>query len=55
MMGSAASGTSFLTQKYKGFSKFIKGKYFRMSFKFLSLKVISKAKSASGAAFQTLL
>ena len=50
-MGSAASGTSFLTQKYKGFSKFIKGNYSRMSFQFLSLNISSKAKSASEAAF----
>ena len=46
-MGSAASKTSFPSQKYKGFSKFIKEKYFRISFQFLPLKMIFKAKFTS--------
>ena len=48
-MGSAASKTSYLSQKYKGFSKFIKEKYFRISFQFLPLKMIFKAKFTSEA------
>ena len=50
-MESAASKTLFLSQKYKGFSKFIEEKYFRMSFQFLPLKIIFKTKSASQAVF----
>ena len=51
MIGSAASGMSFHTQNYEGFSKFIKKKYICMSFQFLCLEMIAKAKSASETVF----
>ena len=40
MMGSASSGTSFLTIKYKRFSKFIKEIYSHMYFQFVPIKII---------------
>ena len=46
-MGSAASGTSFLIQKYKGFSKLIKENYFRMNFQIFSITIIYMSKLAS--------
>ena len=48
-MESASSGTSFLTEIYKGFSKFIKDKYFLMNFQIFSITIIYMSKSASEA------